>query len=131
VDQGDGEHAGIFGAVDKDLAASLIAQELHADLFVISTSVEKVAINFGKSDQEWFDRMTLSEAKKYLAQGVHFARGAMAPKVQAIIWFLENGGKKALITNPENIGRALDGEAGTWFVHDDDLTIGLKSGKME
>jgi carbamate kinase len=131
IDQGDGEHIGIFGAVDKDLAASLIAQELHADLFVISTSVEKVAINFGKSDQEWFDRMTLSEAKKYLAQGVHFARGAMAPKVQAIIWFLENGGKKALITNPENIGRALNGEAGTWFVHDEEPSIGLNSSLMD
>jgi carbamate kinase len=125
VDKGNGTHKGIIGAVDKDYAACVLAQELHADLFIISTAVEKVAINFGKEDQTWFDKMTLSEAKKYLAEGVHFTRGAMAPKVAAIIWFLENGGKKALITNPENIGNALKGKAGTWFVHDGDETIGI------
>ena len=62
------------------------------------------------------DEMTLAEAKQYLAEGTHFAKGSMAPKVQAITWFLENGGKQALITNPENIGRALRGETGTWIV---------------
>jgi carbamate kinase len=125
VDRGDGTHVGIIGAVDKDLAASLMSQQLHADLFVISTAVDRVAINFGRENQTWFDRMTLSEARKYLAEGVHFTRGAMAPKVQSIIWFMENGGKKALITNPENIGNALRGKAGTWFVHDGDETIGI------
>lgn len=125
IDQGDGTHTGVLGAVDKDYAACVLAQELHADLFVISTAVEKVAINFGKKNQIWFDKMTLSEARKYLADGVHFSRGAMAPKVHAIIWYLENGGKKALITNPENIGNALNGKAGTWFVHDDDPSIGI------
>ena len=59
--------------------------------------------------------MTLAEAKRYLAEGTHFARGSMAPKIQAIIWYLEAGGKQALITNPENIGRALRGETGTWI----------------
>ena len=62
--------------------------------------------------------MTLSQAKKYLAEGVHFARGSMAPKVHAIVWYLENGGKEAVITNPENIGNALNHKTGTWFVHD-------------
>ena len=62
--------------------------------------------------------MTLSEAKAYLAEGTHFAKGSMAPKIQAIIWFLEAGGKQALITNPENIGRALKGETGTWILPD-------------
>jgi carbamate kinase len=57
--------------------------------------------------------MTLKEAKDYLAEGKHFAKGSMAPKIQAIIWYLENGGKQALITNPENIGKALKGETGT------------------
>ena len=76
--------------------------------------MEKVAINFGKPEQKWLDKMTLAEAKAYLAEGTHFAKGSMAPKIQAVIWFLENGGKQALITNPENIGRALKGETGTW-----------------
>ena len=90
---------------------------IKADLFLISTAVEKVAINFGKPDQKWLDRMTLAEAKQYLAEGTHFAKGSMAPKIQAIIWYLEAGPEsKALITNPENIGRALKGETGTWIV---------------
>jgi carbamate kinase len=108
----------VEGAVDKDYAASLLAQELKADLFLVSTAVEKVAINFNTSEQVWFDKMTLSQAKQFLADGVHFAKGSMAPKVHAIIWYLENGGKEAVITNPENIGRALKGETGTWFFHD-------------
>jgi carbamate kinase len=84
-------------------------------MFIISTAIEKVALNFGQPNQQWLDRMTLSEAKRYLEEGTHFAKGSMAPKIQAIIWYLENGGKKALITNPENIGRALKGETGTWI----------------
>ncbi len=118
IDEGNGQHTGVVGAVDKDYAASLLAQELKADLFVVSTAVEKVAINFGRHNQTWFDKMTLSEAKKYLAEGVHFARGSMAPKVHAIVWYLENGGREAVITNPENIGKALKHETGTWFTHD-------------
>ncbi|PIW20245.1 MAG: carbamate kinase, partial [Anaerolineae bacterium CG17_big_fil_post_rev_8_21_14_2_50_57_27] len=100
----------------KDFASSLLARLIKADLLLISTAVEKVAINFGKPDQKWLDRMTLAEAKKYLAEGAHFAKGSMAPKIQAIIWYLEAGGKQALITNPENIGRAIKGETGTWIV---------------
>ena len=111
-----GELVGVAAVIDKDYASSLLARELHADLLLISTAVEKVAINFGKPNQQWLDKMTLAEAKKYLAEGIHFAKGSMAPKIQAIIWFLEAGGKKALITNPENIGRALKGETGTWIV---------------
>ena len=118
IDEGDGQYTGVEGAVDKDYAASLLAQELKADLFLVSTAVEKVAINFNTSEQIWFDKMTLSQAKQFLADGVHFAKGSMAPKVHAIIWYLENGGKEAVITNPENIGRALKGETGTWFTHD-------------
>ena len=116
VDPGDGNYQGIAAVIDKDYASSLLAQKINADLFVISTAVEKVAINFGKPDQKWLDKMTLAEARQYLAEGTHFAKGSMAPKIQAIIWFLENGGKQALITNPENIGRALKGETGTWII---------------
>jgi carbamate kinase len=116
IDVSDHEYQGVAAVIDKDFASSLLARLIKADLFLISTAVEKVAINFGKPDQKWLDKMTLAEAKQYLAEGTHFAKGSMAPKIQAIIWFLENGGKQALITNPENIGRALKGETGTWIV---------------
>ena len=113
VDNGSGGCVGVAAVIDKDFASSLLAQLINADLFVISTAVEKVAINYGKPNEKWLDHMTLAEAKAYLAEGIHFAKGSMAPKIQAIINYLENGGKEALITNPENIGRALKGETGT------------------
>lgn len=116
IDRGDGELAGTAAVIDKDFASSLLAQSLKADLLLIATAVEKVAINFGKPEQKWLDKMTVAEAKAYLAEGSHFAKGSMAPKIQAAIWYLENGGKEALITNPENIGRALKRETGTWIV---------------
>jgi carbamate kinase len=115
IDQG-GNYFGTAAVIDKDYASSLLARNIKADLFLISTAVEKVALNFGKPDQKWLDKVTLAEAKKYLAEGIHFAKGSMAPKMQAIIWFLEAGGKEAIITNPENIGRALKGETGTHIV---------------
>jgi carbamate kinase len=116
IDSGDGEYKGVAAVIDKDYASSLLARVIKADLFLISTAVEKVAINFGKPNEKWLDKMTLAEAKHYLAEGIHFAKGSMAPKIQAIIWYLEGGGKQALITSPENIGRALRGETGTWIV---------------
>jgi carbamate kinase len=116
IDKGEGEYAGTAAVIDKDFASSLLARLIKADLLLISTAVEKVALNFGKPDQKWIDRMTLAEARQYLAEGTHFAKGSMAPKIQAIIWFLEAGGRQALITNPENIGRALKGETGTWIL---------------
>ena len=113
IDVGNGDYIGIPAVIDKDYASSLLARSLDADLFLISTAVEKVAINFGKPNQKWVDHLSLAEAKQYLAEGVHFAGGSMAPKIQAIIWYLEAGGKHAIVTNPENIGRALRGETGT------------------
>jgi len=107
---------GIAAVIDKDYASSLLASSINAELLIISTAVEKVALNFGKPDQQWIDEMTVEEAKKYLAEGVHFAKGSMAPKIQASIWFIEKGGKMAIITNPENISRALMGETGTRIV---------------
>ncbi|MBP8996986.1 MAG: carbamate kinase [Anaerolineaceae bacterium] len=118
VDDGKGGNVGVAAVIDKDYASSLLATLIKADMFIISTAVEKIAINYGKPDQKWLDRMTLSEAKAYLAEGTHFAKGSMAPKIQAIINYLEAGGKEALVTNPENIGRALRGETGTRIVHD-------------
>lgn len=107
---------GIAAVIDKDFASSLLATKLGADTFIISTAVEKVAINFGKPDQQWLDKVTLAEAKAYLEEGKHFAKGSMAPKIQAIINFLEAGGTHAIVTDPPNIPRALAGETGTHFV---------------
>jgi carbamate kinase len=116
VRNAQGDLEGVAAVIDKDFGSSLLATNVGAELFVISTAVGKVALNFGKPDQKWLDKMTLAEARAYLAEGAHFAKGSMAPKVQAIIRFLEAGGKRALITNPENIGRALKGSTGTWVV---------------
>jgi carbamate kinase len=80
IDNGDGEYVGTAAVIDKDYACSLLASKINADLLLISTAVEKVALNFGKPNQEWVDRMTLSEAQGYLAEGTHFAKGSMAPK---------------------------------------------------
>jgi carbamate kinase len=115
IDKGNGDYVGVAAVIDKDYASSLLARAINADLFLISTAVEKVALNYGKPDQKWLDRMTLEHAKQLLSEGKHFAKGSMAPKIQAIVWYLEAGGKHAIITNPENIGRALKGEAGTHF----------------
>ncbi|GAB4478256.1 MAG: carbamate kinase [Anaerolineae bacterium] len=103
--------------IDKDRGTALLATDIRADLFVITTAVEKVAINFNKPDVKWLDRMTVSEAKQYMAEG-HFAPGSMLPKIEAVISFLEAGGKQALITDPPNLARALAGETGTWIYPD-------------
>jgi carbamate kinase len=116
IDAGNGVYRGVAAVIDKDFASSLLASEIKADLFLIATAVEKVAINFGKPDQKWLDKISLAEAKQYLAEGIHFAKGSMAPKIQAVVRYLEAGGKEAIITNPENIGRALNGETGTRIV---------------
>jgi len=92
-----------------------MAQSIDADLFLISTAVEHVYLNFGEPDQEPIREMTVAEAKQYIEQG-HFAAGSMLPKIKAIVWFLEEGGQEALITNPENTARALEGETGTRIV---------------
>ncbi|MFO7683815.1 MAG: carbamate kinase [Chloroflexota bacterium] len=109
------ELSGVFAVIDKDRASALLAQEIGADLLLISTAVEKVALNFGKPNVQWLDRMTLAEAQQYLAEGTHFAQGSMAPKIEAVVSFLEHGGKEALITDPANIARALRGETGTFI----------------
>jgi len=101
--------------IDKDFASSLLARDLKAELLVVSTAVEKVAIDFGKSGERWLDRMSLEEAKRYLADG-QFPRGSMGPKIEATLSFLEGGGHRALITNPPNLGRALRYETGTHIV---------------
>lgn len=104
---------GVAAVIDKDLASALLAQRLDADLLLISTSVEKVMLNFGTPDEAPVDKMTVAEAKAYLAEGTHFAAGSMAPKIQAVINYLESGGTEAIITDPPNIQRAVAGDTGT------------------
>ena len=109
------ELRGASAVIDKDLASSLLAATLGADLFLISTGVEKVALHFGKPEQIDLDRLSVAEAKRYRAQG-HFAAGSMQPKIDACIEFLENSSNphaRCLITNPQNLQRALAGETGT------------------
>jgi len=111
----NGNLKGVAAVIDKDYASSLLATSIDADLFLISTAVEKVYINYKKPNQQALDEITVAEAKKYLAEG-HFAPGSMGPKVKAIIDFLEKGGKEAIITSPEGIPRSLRGETGTHIV---------------
>jgi len=110
-----GDIEGVEAVIDKDLGSSLLARQLGAATFIISTSIDAVYLNFGKENQKSINRATLSEIKRYLAEG-HFKPGSMQPKIEAIIQFLEGGGKKAIITSPENLLKAVKGEAGTTIV---------------
>jgi len=115
IEDADGHLVGTRAVIDKDRATSLLAQELKVDLFLISTAGPQVAINFNKPDQKWLPKMTADEARAYQAEG-HFAPGSMGPKVEAVLSFLEAHPEgQALITDPPNIARALDGETGTWI----------------
>jgi carbamate kinase len=89
-----------------------LASGIEADLFLISTAVERVYLNYGQPNQKALDHMSVDEAEEYLREG-HFPPGSMGPKIEAVIQFLESGGKESLITSPENLARALRGEAGT------------------
>jgi len=112
----DGSLTGVPAVIDKDLACALLATCIGAELFLVTTAVEKVALDFGTPEQRWIDRLTLDEAKDRLAEGRHFAEGSMAPKIRAVTQFLERGGSTAIVTNPQNVERALAGETGTWIV---------------
>ena len=118
VADAEGNLSGIAAVIDKDLASSLLASRLKAELFVISTAVEKVALRFGTPEQEWVDHLTLSQARAYLEEGTHFAKGSMAPKIQAAISYVEATGGTAVITDPDNVERALTGETGSRITPD-------------
>jgi carbamate kinase len=115
-----GELRSVYAVIDKDRASSLLASRIDADLFLISTGVEQVALNFGKPNQVLLDVITESEAARYMAEG-HFAPGSMKPKIEACIRYLRHSSKPgaaAVITNPANLGRALRGETGTRIIRD-------------
>jgi len=113
VADGTGALRGVAAVIDKDRASAMLAGEVDADLLLISTSVEQVALDFGKPGQRWVSELSLEEAKSRLAEGTHFLEGSMAPKIEAVIDFLEAGGKEVIITNPQNLERAMRGETGT------------------
>ncbi len=115
IEDDEGNYIGTAAVIDKDYASSLLAREIQADLFIISTAVEKVYLNYNTPQQRAIDVMTVSEAKQYMAEG-HFAKGSMYPKIQACIWFLEAGGKEAIITDPEHLMDALNGKTGTHII---------------
>jgi carbamate kinase len=111
-----GRFKGVEAVIDKDLAGERLAEVVDADIFLILTDVEKVKLNYGKPDEKDLDKMTLTEAKKYLKNG-HFLSGSMAPKVMACIRFLESGGEKAIITSLNKAIEALEGKTGTVISH--------------
>lgn len=117
VEEQAGNLKGVAAVIDKDRASALLCQAIDAKQFIISTSIDKVYLNFGKPNQIAIDKMTVSEAKKYLKEG-HYAPGSMAPKIESVISFIEQGGELAIITSPENMTRALKGEAGTHITPD-------------
>lgn len=114
-----GDLVGVEAVIDKDLASSLLARSIGADLLLISTGVERVAIDFNKPSRRWLDRMTVGEAKRHHADD-QFDKGSMGPKIRALIDFVAATGKSGLITDPPNLGHALAGETGTRIVPDRD-----------
>jgi len=110
-----GNYEGMDAVIDKDLASAVIAAEIGAEILCILTSVDRVAVNFGRPDQKNLEKVTLSEIKKHQAEG-HFPPGSMGPKIDAAVRFLENGGEMVTITSFNNAGKAVLGEAGTRIV---------------
>jgi carbamate kinase len=110
-----GELRGLEAVIDKDRASALLACEMQADLLMIPTGVPRVAIRFGQPDQQWLDRISVAQAEAYAAEG-HFGAGSMGPKIEALLTFVKGrAGGRGVITNTENIERALRGETGTWI----------------
>lgn len=112
----NGDLAGVDAVIDKDRAASLLARDAKADLFLISTGVERVALDWGTSDERMIDEITAAEARRRLDEGRHFAAGSMKPKIEAALDYLDAGGKEVIITDPAHIPAAIDGRAGTRIV---------------
>ena len=113
ITEKNGVWQGIEGVIDKDLAASALARELDADILLILTEVEQVAINFNKPNEQKLATVTVAEMQKYIAEG-HFAPGSMLPKVEAALEFVKSGkNKTAIISSLNQAARALAGETGT------------------
>ena len=115
VRNAEGDLKGTAAVIDKDLASCLLAKNLKADLFIISTGVDKVAIHYKKPDQRDLDRLTVAEAEDLMAQG-EFPAGSMGPKIAAAIDFLKAGGREVIITQPHLLEDAIRGRNGTHIV---------------
>ncbi|HUP66081.1 MAG TPA: carbamate kinase [Thermoanaerobaculia bacterium] len=113
----DGQWRGIEAVIDKDHASALLASELRADLFIVLTGVDRVAVDFGKPTERKLDRITVSEAERHLKDG-QFPPGSMGPKIEAAIGFAREKGREVLITDVEHLREALQGEAGTRVTSD-------------
>jgi carbamate kinase len=111
----DGKYTGVEAVVDKDLTSAVMAANVGAELLIILTAVPRVYVNFGKPDQQPLGAVTLEEIERLRDEG-HFPEGSMGPKIDAVIHFLHHGGKRALITDPESLPRAIEGRAGTHFL---------------
>ena len=112
INQG-GKLVGVNAVIDKDNVSSLLASKIGADYLVILTAVEKVAINFGKPDQEWLSDLTVDQAEKYIEEN-QFAKGSMLPKIEAAIRFAKSGeGRKTLITLLDKAAEGIAGKTGT------------------
>jgi carbamate kinase len=114
-DRDTGEYKGVEAVIDKDYTSALLAHQVNADLFCILTEVPQVYINYNQPDQRALGALTVEMVRKHMEAG-HFPPGSMGPKIQSIINYLEAGGKRALITNPQTLPEALDGAGGTHFV---------------
>lgn len=119
VRDGQGIRRGVEAVIDKDLTSALMANVLGIQHIMILTGVSRVAINYGKPNARELDRVTVSDMRRYLAEG-HFPEGSMGPKVEAAIRFLDRGGRRAIIAHLEEVLPALRGETGTHIVSDDD-----------
>src|SRR5437899_7968894 len=108
----DGKLVGVEAVIDKDLAAAVLARSIGWKHLVIATDVPRVALDFGKPSQRFLDRLTASEARKYLAQG-ELPPGSMGPKIEAVVDFLEASGEHGVITDLEPLRPAVNGKAGT------------------
>lgn len=110
----EGNHLrGASAVIDKDWASAKLAEMIDADLLIILTAVEKVAINFGKPDEQWLDNLSLRDAERFIEEG-HFAKGSMLPKVEAAAAFARSGpGRKALITMLSKAKEGIEGKTGT------------------
>lgn len=106
---------GIGVVIDKDLASARLAKEVGVDIFIIATDVNGVALNYGRENQEFLKSLTLKEAEQLLAEG-HFPPGTMQPKIEAVLQFINQGGKRAVITSIENIEDSVLRKAGTEFI---------------
>jgi len=130
VEEAPGTYRGVEAVIDKDLASAMLAADLGVPTLIISTGVEKVAVHFRQPDQRFLDRMTVSEARRYLEEG-EFPPGSMGPKIQAALEFLERGGREVIITSPPSMEDAVEGRSGTWIVPDEESDVMRRPAERE